>query len=82
MFKLAHIVICKKILRISAGMTRMRSFYICPGDNTSKTFTPKNGVPQGSVIAPTLINVYLSDVPGKKSLKFEYGNDWGLSNDL
>ena len=75
MLKLAQIVKCKKILRILARMTGMRRFYGCLGDDTSKTFTLKNGVPQGSVITPTLFNVYLSDMPETKSLKFGYADD-------
>jgi len=62
--KLAQIIKCKKILRILARMTGMRRFYVCLGDDTSKTFTLKNGVPQGSVIAPTLFNVYLTEMIG------------------
>ena len=72
--KLAQIFKCKKTLR----MTGTRRFYICLGDDTGKTFTLKNGVQQGSFMAPTLFNVYLREMPETKSLKFGYADDWAL----
>jgi len=60
--KLAQIFKCKKALRILAPMTGTGRFYVCLGNDISKTFTHKNCVPQGSFIAPTLFNVYLSDM--------------------
>jgi len=78
MLKLAQIVKCKKILRMLARMTGMRRFCVCLSDDTSKTFVLRNGVPQGSVIAPTLFNVYLSDMYETKSLKFGYADGWAL----
>ena len=59
-------------------MTGMRRIYVCLGDDTSKTFTLKNVVPQSSVIAWTLFNVYQSDMPETHSLKFRNADDWAL----
>ena len=40
----------------------------------------KNNFPQGSVLAPSFFNVYISDLPPTESLKFGYADDWTLSH--
>ena len=51
-------------------------------EETSKTRKIKNGVPQGSVLAPTLFNVcvYISDMPNTHSVKLGYADDWALAH--
>ena len=38
----------------------------------------KNGVPQGSVLAPLLFNIYTYDLPSTISRKFAYADDLAL----
>ncbi|KAL1465708.1 hypothetical protein WDU94_005254 [Cyamophila willieti] len=38
-----------------------------------------NGLPQGSVLAPLLFNLYISDMPSTQSKKFGYADDWALA---
>ena len=45
------------------------------GKGSSKTYTIKNGVPQGSVLAPMLFNIYMYDIPKTASTKQMYADD-------
>ena len=49
------------------------------GDNKqSRLRRLKNGVPQGSVLAPLLFNIYTYDLPSTISRKFAYADDLAL----
>ena len=80
MLKTARMVKCKRTLRLLLVMTGTRHFHICLGEQVSRTRTIKNGVPQGSVLAPTLFNIYLCDIPDTASQKFGYADDWAITS--
>ena len=52
-----------------------RSFTLHLGDQKSRNRRLKNGLPQGSVLAPTLFNIYTSDLPPTRSKKYVYADD-------
>ena len=45
------------------------------GEKCSPWRLQKNGLPQGSVLAPTLFNIYTTDLPQTTSRKFIYADD-------
>ena len=80
MYKLAKIIPCRKILETLSTMTSTRRFHVVLGGRESRTRKIRNGVPQSSVIAPTLFNVYISDMPKSQSYKLGYADDWVLAH--
>ena len=58
---------------------RNLSFTLTTGDSKqSRLRRLKNGVPQGSVLAPLLFNIYTYDLPSMISRKFAYADDLAL----
>ena len=55
-----------------------RRFRVSVGDKTSISKSLQNGLPQGSVLAPTLFNLYTADIPQTTSQKFIYADDIAL----
>ena len=60
-------------------LVRNRSFTLTTGDSKqSRLRRLKNGVPQGSVLAPLLFNIYTYDLTSMISRKFAYADDLAL----
>ena len=78
LFKLAHSIPCQTTLNLLRRMVTTRQFRVALGSDLSRTRRIRNGVPQGSVLAPALFNVYISDMPATESLKLGYADDWAL----
>ena len=58
---------------------RNRSITLPTGDSKqSRLRRLKNGGPQGSVLAPVLLNIYTYDLPSMISRKFSYVDDLAL----
>jgi Reverse transcriptase (RNA-dependent DNA polymerase)/Endonuclease/Exonuclease/phosphatase family len=78
-YKLLKAVPCKKISRLVNNMLSNRSFQVYLNDEKSKQRQLNNGLPQGSVLAPLLFNLYIHDLPMSQSRKFQYADDLALT---
>ena len=56
-------------------LLRNRHFRVHMGDAISSWHIQKNNLPQGSVLAPTLFNLYTNDLPTTSCSRFIYADD-------
>ena len=77
--KLLRLLPDKHMVRMIMELVQNRSFTLTTGDSKqSRLRCLKNGVPQGSVLAPLLFNIYTYDFPSMISRKFAYADDLTL----
>ena len=77
--KLLRLLPDKHMVRMIMELVGNRSFTLTTSDsNQSRLRRLKNGVPQGSVLAPLLFNIYTYDFPSMISRKFAYTDDLAL----
>ena len=74
--KLLRLLSDKHMVKMIMELVRNRSFTLTTGDSKqNKLRRLKNGVPQGSVLAPLLFNIYTYNLPSTISRKFAYADD-------
>ena len=77
--KLLRLLPDKHMVRMIMELVRNRSFTLTTGESKqSRLRRLKNGVPQGSVLAPLLFNIYTYDLPCMISRKLAYADDLAL----
>ena len=77
--KLLRLLPDKHMVKMIMELVRNRSFTLTTGDSKqSRLRRLKSGVPQGSVLAPLLFNLYKYDLPSMISRKFAYADDLAL----
>ena len=77
--KLLRLLPDKHMVKMIMELVRNRSFTLTTGDSKqSRLRRLKNGVPQGSVLAPLLFNIYTYNLPSMISRKFAYADDLAL----
>ena len=68
----------KHMVRFIRELITNGSFKLYVGKDSLKTYTIKNGVHQGSVLAPMLFNIYMYGIPKTASIKYSYASDIAL----
>lgn len=77
--KLLETIPDKHMVCITIEMLSNRSFRLHTSNGQSSRVTKvKNGVPQGSVLAPMLFNIYIHDLPATQSRKYGYADDLAI----
>lgn len=77
--KFLKVVPCLTICDLLCNMLSNRYFKVFLNDSGSSSKRLNNGLPQGSILAPLLFNLYMSDLPSTKSRKFVYADDIALA---
>ena len=77
--KLLQTISDRHMVSFIMEMMNNRSFTLHTSDGQrSRLRRLKNGVPQGSVLAPMLFNIYMYDIPGTLSKKYGYADDLAI----
>ena len=80
LLKVAKMIKNKKILSIIQSLLENRRFFVELDGRKSRWRNQKNGLPQGSVLAPTLFNIYTNDQPQFDMIRrFIYADDLCLA---
>ena len=77
--KLLNLIPDVKLVKFIMTLLQNRSFYVetSSGDR-SRRRNLRNGLPQGSVLAPILFNIYTYDIPPTASGQYIYADDTAL----
>ncbi len=67
-------------IRLVELLLSNRRFRVHMGSDTSSWRLQRNGLPQGSVLAPVLFNLYTNDLPVTNARKFTYADDICLAS--
>ena len=77
--KLLQTIPDRHLVGFIVEMLSNRSFTLHTSDGQhSRLWRLKNGVPQGSVLAPMLFNIYIHDIPDTQSKKYGYADDLAI----
>jgi hypothetical protein len=75
MIKSLEAVPCLKLFNLLNNTLSNHYFQVFLGDQSSRWRRLNNGLPHGSVLAPILFNLYMSDLPSNAAKVFQYVDD-------
>ena len=80
LLKVARMIRNNKIVQIIQSLLSNRRFFVEMDGKKSRWRSQKNGLPQGSVLAPILFNIYTNDQPEFENIRrFLYADDLCLA---
>jgi len=79
LLKFLLVIPCKTLSQLLNNLLSDRFFVVNTNNSKSKKRRLNNGLPQGSVLAPLLFNLYINDIPETISKKFVYADHIGIS---
>ncbi|XP_055714426.1 uncharacterized protein LOC129808680 [Phlebotomus papatasi] len=77
--KFMEVIPCAKLSGLLNNMLSNRYFQVFLGNKSSSWRRLNEGLPQGSVLAPSLFNLYISDTPRTQAKQFQYADDLALA---
>ena len=73
--KLYNTALDSSLCRVIQNLLSDRRFYVELNNERSRWIIQKNGLPQGGVLSPTLLNIYTNDQPILDGTSFIYADD-------
>ena len=77
--KLTRIIKCKHTLKLFKNLLTNRKNRVVMNGKQSRRVSLRDGLPQGSVLAPSHFNIFIADIPDIKSRKFAYADDLAIA---
>lgn len=79
MYKLTKIINCRNTVELINNMLTNRLLRVFLDSKGSRWRKMNDGLPQGSVLAPTLFNLYMSDLPKTEGIIFQFADDIAIA---